>query len=187
MSEANSTEVWKPVVGHEGYYEVSNMGRVRSMTISVRGSHGSTRLRRGTILIPNRSGDYPIVRLCKDAKKRTVRIHRLVLEAFVGPCPKGHWCRHFPDGNRQNNRLDNLQWGTPKANADDREIQGNGQRGEKNKSAKLTEQQAKQILQLCRDGLLAHHAIGKKFGVRQQAVSRIARGERWAHLTQEET
>lgn len=62
---------------------------------------------------------YCRVSLSKKGKKSSYRTHRLVLETFVGPCPKGHETRH-KDGDPANNRLDNLCWGTPKENAKDR-------------------------------------------------------------------
>jgi hypothetical protein len=51
-------------------------------------------------------------------------VHRLVLEAFVGPCPIGMQCRHFPDPNPANCNLKNLQWGTPMENTEDKRVHG---------------------------------------------------------------
>lgn len=75
------------------------------------------------------SAGHLIVTLCPGRHTRSV--HQLVLEAFVGPCPPGMQCRHFPDRNPANNHLSNLQWGTPKQNAADRVIHGTNGNGRK--------------------------------------------------------
>jgi hypothetical protein len=98
-------ERWKPVVGFEQWYEVSDMGRVRSS-------------RRGglRILRPGLStGGHLSVAL---GRGNTRMVHALVLAAFVGPRPPGADSRHL-DGNYINNRLDNLSWGTRSENIRD--------------------------------------------------------------------
>lgn len=72
----------------------------------------------------NKKTGYLCVTLSKNGKETGFPIHRLVLEAFIGPCPPGMECRHFPDRTKTNNRLSNLQWGTVKENAEDRIIHG---------------------------------------------------------------
>lgn len=105
-------EIWKPIPGYEGQYEVSDQGRVRSLDRTITNSKGVTSRLTGRTLrsSPTKAG-YPIVQI--PPKKRYV--HRLVLEAFIGSCPQGMECRHL-DGNPSNNRLDNLVWGTHSEN-----------------------------------------------------------------------
>lgn len=55
-------------------------------------------------------------------------VHRLVLEAFVGPCPSGMECRHFPDSDTRNNSLENLSWGTHVQNIADKNVHGTARR-----------------------------------------------------------
>jgi hypothetical protein len=74
---------------------------------------------------------YRNVSLRREGKSYNRYVHRLVLEAFVGPCPKGMQSRHFPDKDTSNNALTNLQWGTPKQNQDDRITHGTDGRGER--------------------------------------------------------
>lgn len=90
-------------------------------------------------------------------------------------------CRHFPDRSHLNNRLDNLSWGTKKQNAADKEVQGQSQRGERNRMAKLSAADVKNIRELCAKGAISQVAIGKLFGINQQTVSKIHRRKRWAH------
>lgn len=109
-------EEWRPVVGYEGRYEVSNHGRVRSLDRTIQCKDGRTQRWKGGIkkLCKNHSG-YPTVGLQRDGKKRTEYVHRLVLEAFTGPCPEGMLARHLDD-NPENNNIDNLKWGSPRDN-----------------------------------------------------------------------
>ena len=99
--------IWKPVVGYEGLYEVSSTGKVWS-------------IRRGRVLRPRKKSDGHLkVGLWKAGKGKDKYVHRLVLEAFVAPCPEGMECLHI-DGNPENNRVDNLRWGTRGENMLDR-------------------------------------------------------------------
>lgn len=107
-------EEWRPVVGWEEYYEVSNMGRVRRIA----GGQGVRTQGTTKKLSPDMAG-YLCTTLNRPGKQIRAHIHRLVLEAFSGPCPEGMGCRHL-DGNQMNNWLSNLKWGTPQENADDR-------------------------------------------------------------------
>jgi len=66
---------------------------------------------------------YLTVGLYRDGQMHIVALHRLLLEVFMGPCPEGMQCRHL-DGNKQNNNLCNLKWGTPFENTADRTVHG---------------------------------------------------------------
>ena len=92
-------EIWKPVVGYEGLYMVSNWGRVKSIKF------GKERiLKPGT----NNYG-YLLVMLCKDGKIKGFTVHRLVAEAFL-PNPHNYPCVNHKDENKQNNNVSNLEW-----------------------------------------------------------------------------
>jgi hypothetical protein len=108
-------ERWATVPGYSGAYEVSTWGRVRSMErIDSRG-----RRRQGKILSPGRStSGHLTVALCAGGVCRTFYVHRLVLQAFVGPNPAGMEACHWND-DPTDNRLENLRWDTRGANARD--------------------------------------------------------------------
>ena len=113
MSEPEETEVWRPIPEYEGIYEASSLGRIRSVDRQVPyGGNGHTRSLRGRIKEPYVLDGYLRVGLWKLGKNRQVFVHRLVLFAFVGPPPAGMEAAHFPDSDRQNNHVDNLQWRT---------------------------------------------------------------------------
>lgn len=109
-------EIWKPVVGHEGAYEVSNLGAVRSVDrLDARGCRRSGARMNAS---PAKSGHLYVSLSGSDGRRRKVGVHVLVLEAFVGVRPLGM------DGCHRNdipgdNRLENLKWGTRSENLRD--------------------------------------------------------------------
>lgn len=111
-----SDEEWVAVPGHEGLYEVSNQGRVRSVPrVSVH-RNGRRRLVAGQVLRQVPVGKYLKVQIPTASGKRvTYWVHRLVLLAFRGQPPEGMQGCHG-DGNGRNNRLTNLRWDTAGAN-----------------------------------------------------------------------
>ncbi len=123
------SEQWKDVVGFEGFFMVSDLGRVKSLArvIMKRNQFGiCPNPVKERILTASNNGRYPTVCLSVQGKSRAYAVHRLVLEAFVGLCPPGMCCRHFPDRDTANNRLSNLSWGTLEANAQDKFVHGTG-------------------------------------------------------------
>lgn len=128
-------EVWKDIGGYEGLYQVSNLGRVRSVRrmANCPVMKSGTRLVRERILKPwrfLRKGKVLAlgVDLSKNNKVKKFHIHKLVLTSFVGPCPDGMEACHFPDRDVTNNRLDNLRWDTHSNNEADKLIHGTDNR-----------------------------------------------------------
>lgn len=110
------TETWKPVPNYEGLYEVSNFGNVRSLDREIVGSDGVPQRFKGQTMAQCSNGSHFNVKLRSGHQRREVLyVHRLVLAAFVGPCPEGMEVRHL-DGNPANNRLENLKYGTVSEN-----------------------------------------------------------------------
>jgi hypothetical protein len=136
------TERWLPVPAFEGYYEVSDLGRVKSVerTIAIPGGgvgYGAARPLRERILRQNTSDGYPYVSLAKDGRTINPKVHGLVLAAFVGPRPDGQEGRHL-DGNRGNCALSNLAYSTHVENCADQRRHGTLLAGEAHPHAKLT-------------------------------------------------
>lgn len=113
------SEEWRPVVGYEGLYEVSDLGYVRSLDRVIVCKTGQRQTRYGRVMVPHLSkANRRTVVLSREATQRTVHIYRLVLEAFVGPCPAGMEACHT-NGDSSDDRLANLRWDTKSANAVD--------------------------------------------------------------------
>ncbi|WP_044476437.1 NUMOD4 motif-containing HNH endonuclease [Rhodococcus aetherivorans] len=116
---ADPAEAWRPVAGYEGIYEVSNRGSVRSLARNVVRRDGNSYPIRGRMLkqTPTSTGH-----LCVDlyngngrADRKMCRVHRLVAEAFLGPCPVGMEVCH-ENGNARDNRVENLRYDTRRSN-----------------------------------------------------------------------
>lgn len=127
----SSPEVWRAVPGYEGLYEVSDVGRVRSLDRIIPGARGTRVLKRGQVLRPSppavRNGKpvYPTVVLHATAppgtsRPRTWTIHTLVMAAFGPPKPDGVQVVRHRNGDHSNNTIGNLSWGTYSDNAHDR-------------------------------------------------------------------
>lgn len=110
-------EIWKPVIGYEGYYEVSNLGNVRSLDRIVHHSGNFTRVQKGCLMKirTTSTGHYSTVLLSKDNKKKHAKVHRLVALAFIDNPNRYREINH-KDEDKQNNRVDNLEWCTRKYN-----------------------------------------------------------------------
>lgn len=165
-------EHWKPVLGYEGHFEVSNMGRVRALKLG----------QPARILKPHidRKHGHGRKSVCFDYKCSRKLVHRLVLEAFVGPCPKGMECAHI-NGNAGDNRLENLRWDTHQNNMRDVVKHGTAHRprGTANAMAKINEAQALEIA----NSSLPQRTLAKLYGISQAAVSAIRLGGTWTWLT----
>ena len=113
-------EIWRPISGYEGLYEVSNNGRVRSVQRIIHYSDGYDRINDGRILKPAKASkdkrcDYLRVSLSKDNFVRQFSVHRIVAEHFVNRNDGCDFVNHI-DGNKHNNSAENLEWVTASGN-----------------------------------------------------------------------
>lgn len=124
-----------------------------------------------------------VINLRVGGKQCRFYVHRLILEAFVGPCPDGLECLHH-DGNPANNWIGNLSWGTHVKNVDDsrrHETCQMGHLGEKNGQAKLMEADIPVIRRLASEGVV-YHDIAARFGTTTPNVCYIVNRKSWAHI-----
>jgi DNA-binding transcriptional regulator YiaG len=149
---------WRDIPGYEGRYEVSEHGEVRRLY--------RTKPSRTVKPTPRRSGGYLSVCLCVGNRPKTHFVHRLVMLAFVGPCPDGMEVCHG-DGDKLNNALSNLRYDERIANVQDRVAHG---------TLKLTPQAVREI----RDGRLPQSEFAKKHGVSRALVSMVQGRKKYA-------
>lgn len=102
-------EMWKDIQGYEGFYQASNLGRVRSIP-RVIVDRKNNRFFKGRILKSYLDKDgYPTIILSKSNKKRVIHVHRLVAQVFIPNLENKEQVNHI-DGDKQNNRIENLEW-----------------------------------------------------------------------------
>lgn len=174
-------EIWKDVVGYEGVYQVSSYGRVKRI-----GAAPGAQVGRILKLQFNPSNGGMQVRLCWHSKHTTEKVHRLVAEAFLDkPTPEHNEVNH-KNGNRKDNRVENLEWVTRSENIrHSYDVLGRKRsdlRGEQIGNSKLTRKEVKQIRALYSTGEWTQEELAEKFGVSQVLISKIVRGELWSHI-----
>lgn len=120
--------------------------------------------------------------LMREGGRHNLRVHTLVLTAFVGPCPAGLECCHG-DGDPTNNKLTNLRWDTPHSNVADCIRHGRKPRGEGQHLAKLTAEQVRLIRLEHAAGNITQRQLGTKFGVNDATINNVIKGRTWKHVT----
>lgn len=165
------------MVGWEGYYEISNLGRVKSCERMVRCQFGMKRWPERMLSVHTSSSGYRAVMMARDGFKRPMHIHWLVCEAWHGKRPTPlHQVAHF-DGDKLNNDPANLRWATPKENAADNLLNGVRNDGERNGNAILTDEEAISIRR--RADKETYRELAAAYGVSVWTIGRIVRRERY--------
>lgn len=161
-----SSEEWAPYPAWPGV-EVSTSGRVRR--------HGKAK----ELPVTEEGYRRAMVKIGGVVHNRLV--HRMVLEVFVGVCPPGMQCRHL-DGDRENNVVGNLSWGTARSNWDDRRRHGTDSVGERNPSARLKEWEVLDIRARHGAGGVSQSRLAEDYGVTQSTISLVLLRKSWRHL-----
>lgn len=175
------SEQWKPIKGYEGFYEISNFGRVKSIkrvvTSKTKNGKPSTKMLKERILSLQKSTNgYVQVGLSKEKEVRIYRVHRLVADAFIANPDNLPEVNHI-DEDRTNNNADNLEWCTHEYNNN----YGNKPaKGEKNGMARLNKTQIQEIRRRRASGE-SLKSIAADYGISLNHVCNISQGKRWAH------
>ena len=183
---ANDSENWRDVAGYEGLYKVSDKGRVYSIPRpGTKGGLLNTRCKRG----------YELVSLSKDGTEKELSVHRIVLTAFVPNRLRKPQVNHI-DGNKTNNKLENLEWATQSENQLHAYSIGLQKPNVREAHKVRHEQTKRKVMQLSIDGKelktfnsikeAAKH-IGRKDGTHISAVARGKRnstgGFKWKYIS----
>jgi len=175
LPQDTTHEEWRPVVGYEGIYSVSSLGRVRRE----RDSNGTQAGRLLTLRIDVYG--YHVVGLWRERHRTWLKVHRLVAAAFIGPCPDGQGVNHR-DGIKANNSPSNLEYLTPGDNSRHGRRIGLLAFGERAGRAKLTEANVREARVLAADGW-GTTALGRRYGVTDTAIRSLLVGKSWRHVT----
>ena len=166
-------EVWKDVVGYEGFYEVSDMGNVRDKRIMV--------VRKATV---NKVG-YSVVGLTANGNRKLFLLHRLIALAFIDN-PENKPQINHKNGVKTDNYLSNLEWVTNKENAIHATEMGlkdyDKIRGVKNHNNKLSESDVREIRRDYIEGVTAKKIFATKYNVASASIGQIVRREIWKWL-----
>lgn len=185
-------EEWRPVPNYEGLYEVSNKGRVRGTGANLR----NHRRKAGLLKIQKIRG-YLNAALCDTTGKQwKFRVHRLVMAAFVGPCPEGKGVNHI-DGIKHHNHVENLEYATPKENDEhalrmglkptgdrhwSRRCPEKAKKGEDHNKAKLTENDVLNIRFLHSQGMRGTDIHPFYDFVHIDSIWNVLRRKTWNHI-----
>lgn len=178
LSNFNQEE-WRAVVNFDGLYEISSLGRIRSLP-RLEKCGDRTRTRAGRI-VKTSLKDYAKVTLHKEGKRAYFLVHRLVAQAFLEVSSQNVEVNH-KDGNKQNNCSQNLEWVTKSENNLHAYALGlsDAPKGEAHSQAKLTE--AKILYIRSMKGLKSGRKLAAQLGVSRRAVDRVLSGDAWKHV-----
>lgn len=178
MTDIRTEERWSPIPGFEGRYEVSSQGHVRGLD---RLGKDGRRLK-GKPLRTRRIPDGYLHLFLSDERgiRRSHGVHRLVARAFLGEPLEGQEARHL-NGVRDDNRIENLMWGTRAENAADRLAHGTQRFGTRMANAKLTEAIVIEVRRRAASGESVR-AMAREFAVSQPVMHNAIKGVRWAHI-----
>lgn len=175
--ESMKSENWKPApYPHQDIYEVSDLGRVRCHKYGDR-QRKNPRIKKTQL---NTTNGYYYVILSVNKLIKNWTINRLVLTVFKGPRDKSIDARHL-DGDKANNILSNLAWGTRRDNEADKKAHGRTPIGSSNGQSKLTENAVRNIRRRHSKGE-SSHSLATSYSVCQQTISAITTRKTWRHL-----
>ncbi len=169
---------WRKIPGTGGDYEISRCGTVRSVARTITRKNGAIlKLPQRELVKWVNSYGYLTVTL-SSPRKHNRGLHQLIAETFIGPRPPGMQVRHL-DGNKLNNSVENLAYGTPRENQLDRITHGTHNRGERCGTSVLTSSDVLKIMEDTR----TEQAIAESYGVTRSAICGIKQRRSWRHLS----
>lgn len=174
-------EVFKPVPGYEGLYEVSTHGRVISVGRQITRQGKGDYWQGPKLLTPasDRNG-YKMVSLCKQGCRKFM-VNRLVALAHIGPPPSDKHQSHHLDNDNANNHVSNLVWVSPLENSHAKWQHGTMVRGEQINTAKLTESSIPEIYRDLNAGMTVR-AVAEKYSISRRSLYFILQGVTWKHV-----
>jgi hypothetical protein len=173
-------EVWKDIVGYNGYYKVSNLGRIKSLDRLVNSKHGLA-TKKGKVLTPTLK-DYYRIGLSKNCKVKSFLVHRLVAIHFLNK-PIDKDCVNHKNGIKTDNRDLNLEWCTQQENIT-HSITSKlvDQLGEKHHNSKLNSKQVLKIRELYKTTDTSYSQLGEKFNVNWGTIRNVVKRKTWNHI-----
>ena len=173
-------EIWKDVVGYEGNYKISNLGRL--MACDKVFTHRGFIMHKNAKILSTRigRGGYEYTVFSVEKKRKTVKIHRLVADAFIPNIDNKPAVNHI-NGIKSDNRAENLEWATSKENTLHAIANGLkiGVRGEKSHLSKISKDIVSKIREMYSIGGISQSKVAKLHGISQSQVYRIVNHHNW--------
>lgn len=178
-------EIWKDIKGYEGLYQISSFGNVKSLDRYIINKNGDKQYFPGKYLTQGISDSYLKVTLSKNNKQRTFRVHILVAIAFI-PNPENKPEVNHIDGNKKNNKVNNLEWNTRSENELHAYRNGLAKPSNKQKQAVAKyakENYSKKVIQYSLNGEFikewnSMHDVWRELGIRPSYICRCCKGLR---------
>lgn len=173
-------EIWKDIIGFEGWYQVSNLGRVRSLDRDIIFDNGKSktakmRLNGKVLSITRQTQGYSQVGLSKHNLRKSYRLNRLVANAFI-PNPENKPEVNHIDGDKKNNRVDNLEWVTGKENIQHAIKTGLVDRRNRRKAVLQIDMEGKIVAEF--DSI---KSAAKNTGIQNGTICAVCKGYKHAH------
>lgn len=183
MIENLSNEEWKDIENYEGLYQISNLGRVKSLAKVIKTWYRTCNMREKLLKLCSASDGYFIVILCKKGNNKTYRVSRLVAQAFI-PNPDNYPQVNHINSIRTDNKVKNLEWCTAQYNVIHSYKNGfrHGTKGEKCPFAKLTNKQVLEIRQKYIPYKYTYNKLAKEYKIHPIHVGHIIRRQSWKHI-----
>lgn len=174
-------EIWKPIKNFEHLYLISNNGKVKSLDRKARNGTGYRTYKGKELSGANKAG-YRYVILYNNQHATNRMIHRLVAETFIVNS-ENKYCVNHKNGNKSDNRVDNLEWVSSKENTDHAIKLGLiKNKGEKGSFSKLKDWMIPKIREMYKSGKYSQRQIGDYFKVKQTTIYYILSGKTWTHI-----
>lgn len=181
----NQEEIWKNVIGYEGYYKVSNLGNVKSLKGYLVTKAGVVKPRHEKIMSQTiKDNGYKTIMLTVDNIRKRFYVHRLVAIAFIKNPKKKSEVNHL-NCIKTDNRVCNLEWNTSNENKNHAKKNNLIKNGERHYASKLTENKVLAIIRLHKINPKFNRLnLAKKLGVRDTTIHKVIVGKNWKNLTQ---
>lgn len=171
-------EAWESIKGYEGIYEISNTGKVKSISREIKNKNGKVFKTKTKILTPIGVGKYKGVQLCNEDGHKKYYVHRLVAFHFLGDPEKKDWTVNHKDGDKNNNHVMNLEWLSMADNIRHAFETGlNNHYGENNPRCKFSDETVVELRRLYKTGDYSQAELAREFGISKMQVHRIVKNK----------
>lgn len=176
-------EIWKNIIGFEGLYEISNLGKIKSIKRKCPSKNGLRTVPEKIMKTKLDKDGYEVINLAKNGGKIYISIHRLLGIAFI-PNPLNLPQINHIDGIKTNNKLENLEWVTEKENIQHAFKTGLSisVKGEKRAFSKLTDEKVKEIREIYSKGGISLKKLGILYKVAPETLNRAIHRKTWKHV-----